>query len=119
MPLYDYRCDRCGLFTAWNPMGKASAPAGCPVCNDAARRVIAAPFLNTMPAGNRVAHQRNEKSADQPVVVSRAELDRASAATTKRHHACDHSSRPRHPGAERLTGSKSYLRSSKRSLIGH
>ncbi len=121
MPLYDYHCDDCGLFSAWNRMSQAAAPAECPVCADPARRVLSAPFLNTMNPHNRIAHQRNEKSADAPAVMNRAQLDRAgSSSGHAHHHGCDHHHpAPRNPSVERLTGSKSYQQSDRRWMIGH
>ena len=71
MPLYDYRCSDCGEFRAWRSMREAALPAACPACQQAARRAVAAPSLALMNPHNRIAHQRNEKSAHEPQVVSR------------------------------------------------
>ncbi len=76
MPLYDYHCDDCGDFRAWQRMSESAAGAACPSCSRSASRQVTAPSLALMPANNRIAHGRNEKSADQPVVATRASMDR-------------------------------------------
>lgn len=44
MPLYDFRCERCGEFRAFRPMADG-ASAACPHCAVPAARVLVAPFL--------------------------------------------------------------------------
>ena len=68
MPLYEYVCDDCGPFTEIERMVRASEPKACPSCEQLSRRGISAPFLANMDPNNRVAHQRNEKSAHEPKV---------------------------------------------------
>lgn len=70
MPLYDYHCARCGDFRAWRGMSEAGDPLDCPTCDAVASRAVVAPNLALMNAHNRIAHQRNEKSAHEPQVVS-------------------------------------------------
>jgi putative FmdB family regulatory protein len=72
MPLYDYHCEDCGDFRAWRSMSASDADAACPACAGSASRLVTAPSLALMPANSRVAHARNEKSADQPEVVTRS-----------------------------------------------
>ena len=72
MPLYDYRCSDCGEFRAWRSMREAAAPVACPDCQQSAPRAVVAPNLALMNAHARTAHQRNEKSAHEPNVVSRS-----------------------------------------------
>jgi len=71
MPLYNYVCDRCGPFQDWQPMSAASKPTECLSCGGQAERAVSAPALAMMSATNRIAHSRNEKSADKPEVVSK------------------------------------------------
>lgn len=71
MPLYDYSCKQCGPFREWETMSNASQPAACPTCGGASKRLVCAPFLADMHPHNRIAHQRNEKSASEPRVESR------------------------------------------------
>ena len=70
MPIYGYDCDSCGPFTEMQPMSRASEPMPCPDCGEPAPRGISAPFIANMDPNNRTAHQRNEKSAHEPRVVS-------------------------------------------------
>ena len=72
MPLYDYSCEDCGPFRAWRSMSDAAAPEDCPTCGAEARREMTAPFLATMNPHNRIAHQRNEKSAAEPQMVKKS-----------------------------------------------
>ena len=70
MPIYGYDCDSCGPFTDMQPMSRASEPMPCPDCGEAAPRSVSAPFIANMDPNNRIAHQRNEKSAHEPRVAS-------------------------------------------------
>ncbi len=45
MPLYEFRCDHCGVFDLWRTMAESDAPAECPDCKEAARRVFSPPML--------------------------------------------------------------------------
>lgn len=93
MPLYDYACSDCGPFRDWVPMSAAAAPAACPVCGEAAPRTIAAPFIANMNPHNRIAHQRNEKSADEPRLIRKKTHDHNAGAHPHHHggHAHGHS----------------------------
>ncbi len=71
MPLYDYSCKKCGPFRDWQSMGRSSEPAVCPSCGLRSVRAIVAPFIADMNPNNRIAHQRNEKSADEPRVINK------------------------------------------------
>ena len=73
MPLYDYHCTGCGPFRAWRSMHEAREPAPCPDCESPGARAVAAPNLALMASSRRTAHQRNEKSAHEPRLESRAE----------------------------------------------
>jgi putative FmdB family regulatory protein len=75
MPLYDYSCPDCGPFRAWTRMSEAEAPGRCPECGQRAQRSVAMPFLAMMNANTRIAHARNERSAHEPRVMSKQELD--------------------------------------------
>lgn len=79
MPLYDYACDDCGPFRDWQSMAQAEEPAVCPSCDGSAARSVTAPFIANMNPHNRIAHQRNEKSAHEPKQVSRQQLDKVGA----------------------------------------
>lgn len=45
MPLYDFRCGRCGDFRARGSIKAPGAAAACPVCGAASDKLLAAPFL--------------------------------------------------------------------------
>lgn len=70
MILYDYICETCGSFSGWNQIDQSAQAVDCPNCNALSKRIITAPFLADMDPNNRIAHQRNEKSAHEPEVVS-------------------------------------------------
>lgn len=69
MPLYDYACEACGPFRDWRPMSRSEEDAPCPACGAASRRTVAMPFLPCVSRNDRIAHERNERSADAPRVV--------------------------------------------------
>jgi putative FmdB family regulatory protein len=102
MPLYDYHCPDCGEFRAWRPMREAGDPADCPECSRAATRVMVAPNLALVAGHTRVAHQRNERSAHEPRVMSREQLARGEAGRTgingHSHHHHHHGTRGPEPG---------------------
>ncbi len=45
MPLYEFRCDVCGVFEDWRTLSECSGPAPCPSCSTSARRIFSAPRL--------------------------------------------------------------------------
>lgn len=91
MPLYHYLCEGCGEFAERRRMAEYDISVECPRCRRLAPRALKAPFLNTMNKNRRIAHQRNERSADEP----RVERRRAPAgAGTRAHHHRAHSTRP-------------------------
>ena len=108
MPLYDYACEGCGPFRDWQPMSAASAPVECPTCGVPAPRAITAPFIANMNPNSRIAHQRNEKSADAPEVMSRKEMDRLGAkragARGRHHHGHAHRHGHGHSGRPWMVG---------------
>lgn len=75
MPLYGYQCEMCGPFSEWQPMARSDRAVACPSCKTQSQRLLAAPSLSAVSANNRIAHERNERSAEAPRVMQRAELD--------------------------------------------
>lgn len=73
MPLYDYECATCGPFRDWQPMSRSDQDVECPSCGTPSKRLMAMPFLTCISPNVRIAHERNEKSADQPLVLRREE----------------------------------------------
>jgi putative FmdB family regulatory protein len=45
MPLYTYRCDAHGEFSAWGKMSESEAPQPCPDCAEPAPRALARPMI--------------------------------------------------------------------------
>jgi putative FmdB family regulatory protein len=86
MPLYDYQCASCGDFRVWRRMSEAGAPVDCTNCGAAAARAVVAPNLALMNPHSRIAHQRNEKSAHEPQVVSRSRPHQGEHRHAHGHH---------------------------------
>jgi putative FmdB family regulatory protein len=74
MPLYGYACPTHGDFEEWRPMNVSGLPADCPECGAAAARTPSLPFIRQVKPNVRIAHERNEKSAEEPRVMRREEL---------------------------------------------
>ena len=121
MPLYDYRCDCCGDFRDWQAMARSQEPVDCPTCGRPARRRVATPFIAFMPSHTRIAHQRNEKSAHEPKVMTRGQLDRhAGGVGACGAGACGAGHSHNHTANTAVRGPEPGLRrSSKRTLLGH
>ena len=90
MPIYDYACNDCGPFTEWQSMSLSSKPKACPDCGRRAKRTISAPLIATMDPHRRIAHQRNEKSADQPEVVRKTPHDHGACGQHSHGHSHGH-----------------------------
>ena len=45
MPLYEFRCEDCGVFDLWRSLSESSAPAHCPDCKEPARRIFSPPAI--------------------------------------------------------------------------
>ena len=103
MPLYAYRCRRCGPFDSWKSMSRSTEPVPCPTCRRRSPRTITAPALNLMSSASRMAHHRNEKSADSPDVVKvvRGEDGRQGDDGHRHSHGHAHDHSPGHAGRGR------------------
>ncbi len=66
MPLYEYECGTCGVFSELRRTSDSSQPALCNQCGDESPRILSAPRLAIMGKTQRVAHERNERSANEP-----------------------------------------------------
>jgi putative FmdB family regulatory protein len=111
MPIYDYNCTDCGPFRKMRSMAESDAPMACPACGRISRKVITAPFLADMAPHNRIASQRNERSAHAPRVMSRSEFDL--------HDGHIHSDAVNSQGAAGSLGQGPWIRSRHPNLIGH
>jgi putative FmdB family regulatory protein len=119
MPLYGYTCLSCGPFSTWGSMLAHDEPMPCPGCGQASPRMIAAPNLACTSSNVRLAHERNERSAHEPRVVSHAQLHADRSSQVGGHsHRHGHADAHRPPlSASRL--GKNLRQSSRRSVIGH
>ena len=115
MPLYGYTCTNCGPFQTHGSAKAYDQPAACPICGSASQRMVAAPNLSCTSGAVRQAHERNERSAEQPRVVRREPAE--SGHSTHHHHRHHHTHPSLPPQAARL--GKGLRASSHRSLIGH
>ncbi|HEX2840040.1 zinc ribbon domain-containing protein [Hyphomicrobium sp.] len=68
MPVYDYECACHGVFSAIRPMSEYNKPSPCPDCSEMAPRVlISAPYMSTIGASVRQAHDSNERAKHAPI----------------------------------------------------
>lgn len=65
MPVYEYECKVCGVFSALRKMSESHLSAFCD-CGQESERIMSVPKLAVMDKTQRIAHERNEKSADSP-----------------------------------------------------
>lgn len=104
MPLYNYMCEECGPFKEWQSMAKCTEPSICTECGAESQRAVSAPGLSLISANTRMAHFRNEKSADKPEVVNKPKHVAAEQSHGKskkgghsHHHGHSHSHGPSRP----------------------
>jgi putative FmdB family regulatory protein len=90
MPLYDYSCAACGDFREWRSLAQSADPAPCPACASPAPRAISAPYLTRISRSTRIAHERNERSADAPAVVRREALEAGHYGRRRHSHSTAH-----------------------------
>ncbi|MDC0831477.1 hypothetical protein CKA32_003857 [Geitlerinema sp. FC II] len=64
MPLYEYRCARCGEFEAWRTIAERQTPVNCPQCEAIAQRIFSPPMVN-LNAGSL----SSKSSTSEPRVV--------------------------------------------------
>jgi len=72
MPVYEYECKSCGVFSALRKISESREPAFCQECGSESHRIVSAPKLAVMGRAQREAHERNEKSAHAPSVARRS-----------------------------------------------
>lgn len=70
MPLYDFRCDTCGIFEQSRSIMQASDPMFCPTCQNIAKRLISAVGVLKTPTK---LSKRIEQSAEPRVVQRKAQ----------------------------------------------
>ena len=72
MPLYEYECGRCGVFSAMKKISEFNEPAECNTCGESSARIISVPNYALLGKAVRVAHERNEQSAHEPRALRRS-----------------------------------------------
>ncbi|GII42448.1 FmdB family zinc ribbon protein [Planotetraspora phitsanulokensis] len=70
MATYEFVCPACGPFDVVLPMGTASSHRECPWCGEGARRVYSTPRLSRLASALAGALAQEERSRDEPEVVS-------------------------------------------------
>jgi hypothetical protein len=69
--IYEYQCDRDGVFEISLPFGTAPQSVACAMCGSEARRVLSVPNVRRgTRAGVFAAIDRAEKSRHEPEVVT-------------------------------------------------
>ena len=81
MPLYDFRCETCGIFEQSRSIQQASEPMFCPTCNTIAKRLISAVGILKTPTQ---LSKRVEQSAE-PRVVQRQQHNHSTHAHNQHH----------------------------------
>lgn len=66
MPVYQYKCDDCGLFEETKPLSLFAEPCKCPACGAISPRALTVPQMSVMTSYARRSHAINERSADSP-----------------------------------------------------
>lgn len=63
MPLYEFRCDDCGVFDLWRSMSESSNPAHCPGCDTQGKRIFSPPMI--------LSTGRIQKVSAEPKLIAR------------------------------------------------
>ena len=84
MPLYEFRCNDCGIFDEWRTMSESSNPAHCPHCQELAKRI----FSNVGIKLNG-ALRLGKTANSEPKLVEKRDFD-----PEKRTRAISHGGRP-------------------------
>lgn len=67
MPIYEYECESCGIFTELRTISDRNSPAWCPDCQTGAKRVIhSAPGTTWLGKKTVMMHEVNERSRHEP-----------------------------------------------------
>lgn len=83
MPMYEYECVNCGIFSALRKMSDSNQPAVCDECGCEGERIISAPHLAILGKAQRSAHETNERSAHEPRIGRRSSCGCAGSHTCK------------------------------------
>lgn len=67
MPLYDFKCETCGIFDKWRPLAESDTPLLCPSCETVVKRIFSPPMILT--GKLRLKGQENR----EPQVIKRSQ----------------------------------------------
>jgi putative FmdB family regulatory protein len=70
MAIYEYRCERDGMFELSRPIGTAPTSIACPACASEAERVFHSPMVSFAPRALVAALDHEEKTRTDPDVVT-------------------------------------------------
>ncbi|PZD74410.1 hypothetical protein C1752_01243 [Acaryochloris thomasi RCC1774] len=68
MPLYDFRCETCGEFDAWQTLAELDQPMPCPTCPATTKRLFSASNISLSSGKLRTM---DRQVASEPRVVKR------------------------------------------------
>ncbi|MGA7119086.1 MAG: zinc ribbon domain-containing protein [Polyangiaceae bacterium] len=71
MPLYEYECTDHGVFESHRAMNDYALAGTCPTCGRVAPRIVSLSRGACVDRPERVARDRNERSRNEPSLVSR------------------------------------------------
>ena len=93
MPLYEYDCQKHGVFESMHSMQDAEQPERCPSCGVTSPRILSTPRVAQVKKNERIARDRNEKSRHEPR-VSKQSKPTAKVPGARPALRSSHSSRP-------------------------
>lgn len=87
MPIYEYMCGNCGSFKEFQTMQRWLDPYDCPDCGSQSERQLSAPQISNVHPHTRIANQRNELSADQPMTMTKKPREHGAEGSHNHKHA--------------------------------
>ena len=114
MPIYEYECETCGVFSEFRKLSEYREPAHCSSCGELAERIISVPNLAVMDKSMRSVHERNEKSANAP------DIKRKSSCGCSGSHTCKTGNKTSAPSNPEVTPFQMQTKKSARPwMLGH
>lgn len=120
MPLYEFECSTCGVFTALRRTSDSGLSAQCEECGCDSPRILSVPRLAIMGKVQRSAHERNERAAHEP------RTGRRSSCGCTGTHLCKSGSgngKPAAPKVNAVTGTLALQMQTKKTarpwMVGH
>jgi putative FmdB family regulatory protein len=66
MKVFEYKCEKCGVFDLVRPLGLRSHPGPCPECGKLSQRIISIPNMSQIDKNKKDRIERNIKAQHQP-----------------------------------------------------